>query len=131
MRTNWSSNRVPTQLVPRTAASFQPSVTNRQHHDRSTNSFDPGEAVYAAFASDETPNYSTGVGEAIIGWSHIQNGSEPIAYWGSADQHGYTKRGEMEVKNAGNSIYLIFDSTMNGAVAEENYGISNIEIWVK
>ncbi len=95
------------------------------------NSFDPGEAVYAAFAADETPNYSTGVGEAVIGWSHVQNGSEVIAYWGATDQHGYTKRGEMEVKNASNTIYLIFDSTMNGAVAEENYGISNIEIWVK
>lgn len=95
------------------------------------NTVDPGEAVYAAFSSVATPNYNTGAGEAFIGWSYIKSNSDVFAFWGAADQHGNTKRGEMEIKNSSNIIWLIIDSTMTEDATNENYGISNIEIWVK
>jgi hypothetical protein len=87
--------------------------------------------VYAALSSVATPNFSTGAGDAIIGWNDIRSGNEVFHFWGSADQGGWTRRGEMEIKNAENQIWFILDSTMSEATTNENYGISNIEIWVK
>jgi hypothetical protein len=95
------------------------------------NTVDPGESVYAALSSVATPNFSTGAGDAIIGWNDIRSGNEVFHFWGSADQGGWTRRGEMEIKNAENQIWFILDSTMSEATTNENYGISNIEIWVK
>jgi hypothetical protein len=92
--------------------------------------YDPGDVLYGAFSTVATPDYNSG-GQAWIGWNHVRTGGEVIAFRNGTDGHGYNMRGEMEIKNSANTIWLILDSTMNEAASDESYGISNIEIWVK
>ncbi len=98
------------------------------------NSVDSYEGVYGAFSNVATPvqNY-TNVGEVVIGCKAVNIGGEIQSQIGPGGPEGYgwSRRLEMVVRNASDTIYLIIDSTMNEAVNNENFGIGNVEIWVK
>lgn len=100
------------------------------------NSVDNGEGVYGAFSSVATPvqNY-TNIGETIIGCHAMMpyGGAGEVNSQLESGPEGknWTRRMEMVVRNSNDTIYVILDSTMTEAIDNENYGIGNIEIWVK
>lgn len=100
------------------------------------NSVDGGEGVYGAFSTVAMPvqNY-TNAGQTIVGCYAIRSGGEEYFQTqlvaGGAEGIGWSRRMEMVVNNDDDTIYLILDSTMQEGANNENYGIGNIEYWVK
>ncbi len=98
-------------------------------------SVDNGEGVYGGFSTTAVPNFGNN-GEAIVACHAM------IPYGGAGEPRtrlqsennleGWSRRMEMVVHNSDNTIYLFVDGNMNyEAISNENYGIANIEIWVK
>lgn len=96
---------------------------------------DNGEGVYGGFSTTAVPNFGNN-GEAIVAChAMMPNGGagEPRTRLQSENNlEGWSRRMEMVVNNSDNTIYLFVDGNMNNeAISNENYGIANIEIWVK
>jgi len=99
-------------------------------------SWDPsqGEYGFGAFATSNTPALDNN-GNFQIGWAFSPKpyvdfsgaGYNPTNY-GVPD---WNIRPEMVSQDSDNTFWVIFGSNLTDGPPDENYGISNIEIWVK
>lgn len=95
------------------------------------NSMDGNESVYGGFSTTAVPNFNN-VGEAIVSYIWHNMNDKPQTQLDAANTDlDLSVRGEMVISNSSDNLYLILDSTMNEDTNNENYGISNIEIWIK
>lgn len=94
---------------------------------------------YAAFATQSNPGATTSNGNFQVGWraagpasssnfySHF-NGAGYTTFDGGVDSN---LRASMIAETTLDKFWVIFGSNLNEDINNENFGISNIEIWVK
>jgi hypothetical protein len=71
---------------------------------------------FAAFATQNNPQASTSNGNFQVGWRSIPQ---------------VCRRGSMVAETSESKFWVVFGSNLNESAANESFGISNVEVWVK
>lgn len=91
---------------------------------------------FAAFATRDNPYDGPGQSNGIfqIGWRKTATEAFynlTVGYDSAGSSSDAAIRGSMVAQTTADKFWVIFGSNLNGSFADENYGISDIEIWVK
>ena len=97
-------------------------------------SWSPGEFGYGLFSTANPPASGTQNGNFQVAWRNVMD-IDPGIFGNS----GYTGTGfddrqlraEMMAQTDLNTFYVMFCTTLNEVGSNENFGISNVEVWVK
>ncbi len=88
---------------------------------------------------DNNPNQTSGIyqiGWSVMGGERLLSGAGYVSFWiPNSNNHvfafDYNVREEMVAQCTDDKFWVIFSSNLGGTVADESFGISDVQIWVK